>query len=255
MMGKMGLQLYSVKEAAESNLLQTIEIVAEMGYQGVQFAGFFNHAAEEVKSKMNESGITPAGAHVPITAFQKHLDDTLRFHDKIENNLLICPYLPEEMRQTADDYKRTAELFNQIGKQVKEAGFLFGYHNHNFEFTAFDGKTGFDILYENTDPEWVKMELDCFWASNAGYDPLEIIRKYSNRCVSLHIKDMKEDGEKKISTEIGTGSLSFEPLIQAGNENSVDWLVVEQEDFTKDPLASATENARELKKIVERLES
>ncbi|HLQ71465.1 MAG TPA: sugar phosphate isomerase/epimerase [Bacillota bacterium] len=250
-MSQIALQLYSVREAAESSLLKTIGNVAEMGYEGVQFAGFFNHSAQNVHSKMSECGILSAGAHVPITDFDKNLDDVLRFHDEIENELLICPYLPEEMRQTADDYKRTAERFNQIGKQVKEAGFMFGYHNHQFEFTLFDGKTGFDILFENTDPEWVKMELDSFWASNAGYHPLEIIRTYADRCVSLHIKDMKEDGDTKISTEIGTGSLSFEPLIQAGNENGIDWLVVEQEDFTKDPLVSATENAEALRNIVE----
>ena len=253
-MRKIGLQLYSVKDAAAKNLLTTIENVAEMGYQGVQFAGFFNHTAEEVKSELNGAGMETAGAHVPITDFQEHLDDTLRYHEKLGNNLLICPFLPEEMRKTADDYQRMAELFNDIGKRVKEAGFLFGYHNHDFEFKSFNGETGFDILYENTDPEWVKMELDCFWASNAGYDPLAIIQKYANRCVSLHIKDMKNDNDKNISTEIGTGTLSFEPLIRAGNEHGVDWFVVEQEDFTKDPMESAAENMIELKKLIQQIE-
>lgn len=253
-MGKIGLQLYSVKEAAGENLLGTIEDVAEMGYQSAQFAGFFNHSAKDVKSKMDNVGIEPAGAHVPVTDFQENLDDTLRFHEAIDNHLLICPFLPEEMRRTADDYKRTAELFNDIGKRVKESGFSFGYHNHAFEFEAFGGKTGFDILYENTDPDYVKMELDCFWASNAGFDPLDIIRKYTDRCVSLHIKDMTQDGDKKVSTEIGTGTLSFEPLIRAGNEHGVEWFVVEQEDFTKDPMESAAENVKELKKIVEQVE-
>ncbi|PAV31237.1 hypothetical protein CIL05_00855 [Virgibacillus profundi] len=249
-MGKLGLQLYSVKDAAEKDLLGTIRKVSEMGYEGAQFAGFFNHSAEDVKAEIDAAGIVPAGAHVGIDQLENNLDETIKFHQLIGNDLIICPYLPENMRSGSDEYYQTAAVLNKLGKQLKESGIAFGYHNHAFEFDSFDGKTGFDILYENTDPAYVKMELDCFWASNAGYDPLEIIEKYDNRCVSLHIKDMKVAGDKKVSTEIGTGTLDIGKLIESGKKHQVDWFVVEQEDFTKDPLVSAEENASELKKII-----
>lgn len=250
MMGKLGLQLYSIKDAAEQDLLGVLGKVANMGYEGAQFAGFFGHAAKDVKAKMNEVGIKAAGAHVQIEEFQNELDSLLDYHDQIGNRLLICPYLPESMRSTEDDYKRTAELFSNVGEKVAKAGFSFGYHNHAFEFDLFNGKSGFDILYENTNPQHVKMELDCFWAAHAGYSPVDIIKKYADRCVSLHIKDLKLVNGKPVSTEIGTGTLDIAQLIEKGKKHKVDWFVVEQEDFAGDPVVSAAQNALELKGII-----
>lgn len=248
-MDNLGLQLYSVKEAAEKDLLGVLEQVADMGYKGAQFAGFFSHSAKQVKQKMDEVGLKAAGAHVQIDEFQNELESLLTYHHEIDNRLLICPYLPESMRTTADDYKRTAELFNQIGKKVTDAGFLFGYHNHAFEFEMFAGKSGFDLLYENTDPEYVKMELDCFWAVQAGHTPEKIMERYADRLVSLHLKDLVIENGDPISTELGQGVISMKDLIQAGQKNQADWFIVEQENFTQDPLLSARQNAAYLLKL------
>lgn len=242
-MDNLALQLYSVKEAAEADLLGVLEEVAKMGYKGVQFAGFFSHSAQTVKEKMDEVGLKPAGAHVQISELQDDLPAVLDYHREIGNTALICPYLPEEMRTTKEDYKETAKLFNEIGQTLKEAGFTFGYHNHAFEFDLFDGKTGFDILYENTDPELVKMELDCFWAVHAGQTPEGIMNRYSDRLFSLHLKDLIiEDGEP-ISTELGNGVIDMTDLITEGKALNLDWFIVEQENFTGDPIESAAENA------------
>lgn len=242
-MDNLGLQLYSVKEAAEKDLLGVLEKVASMGYKGAQFAGFFSHSAKEVKQKMDEVGLKAAGAHVAINELQDNLEDVLAYHDAIDNKLLICPYLPEEMRTTADDYKRTAELFNQIGEKLTEAGFRFGYHNHAFEFDLFDGKTGFDLLYEHTDPQCVKMELDCFWAVHAGHTPEKIMKHYADRLVSLHLKDLVIENGEPISTEFGNGVINVHDLIKEGRKHDVDWYIVEQEHFKQDPLVSVKQNA------------
>ncbi|MBO0600627.1 sugar phosphate isomerase/epimerase [Sporosarcina sp. E16_3] len=250
-MGKLGLQLYSIKDAAKEDFLGVLEKVANMGYEGAQFAGFFDHTATEVKVKMDEVGIKAAGAHIQIEEVKDDFDKLLSYHDTIDNRLLICPYLPESMRTTEDDYKRTAELFNNVGEKLAKAGFSFGYHNHAFEFDLFNGKSGFELLYENTDPQLVKMELDCFWAADAGFSPVGIIEKYADRCVSLHIKDLKLVDGNPVSTEIGTGTLDIPQLIKAGKEHQVDWFIVEQEDFTGDPVVSAAKNATELKRVIE----
>ncbi|MEK5036966.1 sugar phosphate isomerase/epimerase family protein [Sporosarcina sp. FSL K6-3457] len=250
-MENVGLQFWSIKEAVEKDLLGMIESVAEMGYKGAQFAGFGSHTAEDVKKKMDEVGIKAAGAHVQLTQLETQFDETLRYHEKIENEFIIVPYLPEELRKTGDDYKRLAELLNDIGQKALARGFSLGYHNHDFEFDIFNGKTGFDILYENTDADHLKIELDCFWAAVTGNNPLDIIEKYGDRVVSLHIKDMKMDGDQKISTELGTGTLPLAEYVEKGKEHNVKWFIVEQEHFTKDPVASAAQNAKTLKNIVE----
>lgn len=243
-MNNVGLQLWSIREEAEKDLLGMIEKSAEMGYKGVQFAGFFDYTAEEVKAKMDEVGIKATGAHVQIDQLENHFEETLKYHETIKNKLLIIPFLPESMRTTEGDYKRTAERMNEIGQKAHAAGFTLAYHNHDFEFDVFDGKTGFDILFENTDENHLKIELDCFWASYTDNDPLEIIEKYAARVVSLHIKDMKIVDNTPISTELGTGTLPLAEYIQKGKEKNVKCFIVEQEHFTGNPVESAAQNVK-----------
>lgn len=250
-MGKVGLQLYSVREAAEANFLETVRRVASMGYEGIQFAGFFDTPAKELKQVLDEKGIRVAGSHTGLDALTgDKLLETIAYNHEIGNDLVICPYLPEEARRTKEDYERTAENLNKVGQTCKENGLTFAYHNHHFEFDIFDGITGFDLLFGNTDPNLVKVELDCYWATHACLDPLDIIKKYGNRIVSLHIKDMKVENGKKRSIEIGLGHLDIANLINVGNNYGIDWFVVEQEQFDGDPMESAKVNMDSLKRIL-----
>ncbi|HET7658725.1 MAG TPA: sugar phosphate isomerase/epimerase [Bacillales bacterium] len=250
-MANIGLQLFSVWQYAEKDFLGTLERVADLGYKSVQFAGFFGVPASEVKDLMDRKGVKAAGAHVPIEQLSEDkLEETFDYHKEIGNDLLIVPALPKEMRENADDYLKTARRLNQIGEACKEAGFAFGYHNHDFEFKKMDGVTGFDLLFENTDPDLVKMELDCYWATYAGYDPLKILSDHSDRAVSLHLKDIKTVGDKKVSTEIGNGELNISSLVETGLEHGVKWFTVEQESFEMDPFESLKISADNLGKLL-----
>lgn len=251
-MVNIGLQLWSIREAMEKDLLGMIERISEMGYEGAQFAGFFDNDAVAVKTQLANNHIKPAGAHVQIELLENELDETLIYHETIGNDLIIVPWLPEERRTTKDDYLQTAALLDRIGKELHDRGFTLGYHNHDFEFHQFDdGKTGLDLLFENTDPNHVKMELDCFWAAYTNHDPLALIDKYQDRCVSLHIKDLQLAGDEPISTELGTGSLPLADYIKKGKQVGVKWMIVEQEHFTKDPLLSAKENAVAIRHLID----
>lgn len=250
-MGKVGLQLFSVWRDAEQDFLGTFQKVIDLGYEGVQFAGFFNTPAETVEKLLTVNKTLVAGAHVGLPQLLNgELERTLEYHHIIQNKLIVCPALPKNMRQTSDDYKKSAEVLNQIGEACKRSGFTFAYHNHDFEFQPFAGQTGLELLFDNTDSELVKMELDCYWASFAGHDPLEIIRNYKNRVVSLHIKDMKIENGKKRGTEIGNGLLDIKSLVQIGNRFGIEWFTVEQEEFDIDPYESLTINVNNLKKLL-----
>ncbi|MFD2627795.1 sugar phosphate isomerase/epimerase family protein [Oceanobacillus kapialis] len=249
-MAKIGLQLYTVRDAAEEDFHQLLTDVGELGYEGAQFAGFYDASAQEVADTLQKARVKPAGAHVQIHQLQNNLQDVMRYHEKIGNQLIICPYLPETMRQDKAGYMQTAETFNKIGKELKQAGFQFGYHNHAFEFDSVEDTTGFELLFGNTDPDFVKMELDCYWATYAGHDPNKIIKDYAARCISLHIKDIKVENGDKISTEIGTGTLDIRTLIQSGLDHHVEWFIVEQEHFNGDPLVSAKKNVAALQEML-----
>jgi len=248
-MGSIGLQLYTLRDLAEENFLKLLTDIGDLGYEGVQFAGFYEETAEDIAQILKQSGVTSAGAHVPLDQLQNNLEDVMRYHETIENQLIICPYLPETMRQNKAEYLRTAELFNQLGQKLKLAGFQFGYHNHAFEFIKMEEDTGFDIIFKNTDPDLVKMELDCFWATYAGHDPNQIINDYQDRCISLHLKDMKVENGEQISTEVGNGTLDIKTILQTGLSSNVEWFIIEQEHFTGDPFVSTRENAERLKEM------
>ena len=251
-MGKMGVQLYSVHQQAGKDFLGTVEKLADLGYEGIQFfANFFGTEAKDLKRVIDDKGIVPAGSHISIEQLQGDaLERTMEYQDTIGNRLLICPALPTEMRETADDYRRTADLFNEIGEKLNQNGFRFGYHNHAFEFENMDGQTGLDLLFENSDPNLVKVELDCFWAVFAGHDPIEVINKYKDRIVSFHLIDSKEKDGQKINTEIGNGNMDLKRIIQAGKEYGVEWFSVEQEDYEKEPFESLKTDATNLRKLL-----
>ncbi|MBS4198747.1 sugar phosphate isomerase/epimerase [Bacillus sp. FJAT-49732] len=250
-MGKAALQLYSVREAAEKDFLGTVQKVADMGYDAIQFAGYFNTPAHELKSVLDEKGITVAGSHIMLDAFKgEQLIETFKYNREIGNNLLIVPGIAPHYRDSEDAWKRTAEEFNKIGQACKKEGFTFAYHNHNFEFEKFGDTTGFDLLFGNSDPDLVKIELDCYWATFADLDPLDLINQYGNRIVSLHLKDMTVENGKKRSIEIGSGSLDIASLLDVGTKNDVKWFIIEQEQFDGDPMESSKVNIENLKTLM-----
>ncbi|NGP46539.1 sugar phosphate isomerase/epimerase [Bacillaceae bacterium SIJ1] len=251
-MGKIGVQLYSVWPYCEKNYVGTVERLTELGYDGIQFfANFYHTEAKDITQTIAEKGVTPAGSHVSLPDLTGDaLQKTFEFHHTLGNDLLICPALPKEWRETADDYRRAAEQFNHIGQQCKDQGFRFGYHNHDFEFEQMDGETGFDLIFQNTDPALVKVEIDCYWAAYAGVDPLSLLSIYKERCISLHIKDMKSVAGKKVNTEIGTGELNIKQIVEEGKKYGVQWFTVEQEEFDIDPFESLQISAKHLREIV-----
>jgi sugar phosphate isomerase/epimerase len=139
-----------------------------------------------------------------------------------------------------------AEQLNQIGKEVQQADMHFCYHNHAFEFERFEGKAALDWLYELTDPDWVKAELDTYWIQYGGQDPAAYIRKYSRRTVLLHIKDM-EPGEERFFAEIGEGILDWPAIFAAGDESATAWYIVEQDRWRGSSAASARISFENLK--------
>ncbi|MDC3412045.1 sugar phosphate isomerase/epimerase [Aquibacillus sp. 3ASR75-11] len=252
-MSKLGIQLYSVRDKTKDNFLNTIRRLGDMGYDAVQFAGFFDTSAQDVKRVMDESGIGSAGSHMPYDQLLGgRLEETLTYNHAIDNDLIICPSLPKEFHGSVDGFKEAAESLNEIGRKCVEQGFQFGYHNHNFEFHDLEaGEYGFNILCSETDSNYVKIELDCYWALHGGYNPVDIMEKYQGRCVSLHLKDMSHDGNgNKISTEIGQGKLDLQSILTKAKKMSIPWLIVEQEHFDKDTLESAQINITNLRKLV-----
>jgi len=244
------LQLYTVRDETAKDFLGTLEKVAQIGYEGVEFAGTGGLSPSELKKALNDPGLKPAGSHVGIDQLKGNLDAVIEYNLEIGNKYVVCPYMPEEMRGSASQWREAAETLSEIGAKCREKGLILCYHNHAFEFQKFDGKYGFDILYESSDPECLKAEIDTFWVKFGGGDPAEYIRKLAGRCPLIHLKDMGEDG--KTFMEVGEGIMDFQAIFDASEKGGVEWYIVEQDVCQRPSLESARisfENLRRWGKV------
>ena len=232
---RIGLQLYTVRKEMEQDLEGTLAAVADIGYEEVEFAGYFGRAAEEIRSLLDRLGLDSPSSHVGTEdirgKLQKSIDDALA----IGNRYLTCAFLPPQERENLDDYKSIAELFNQAGEACRVSGIQFCYHNHDFEFAALEGKVPYDTLLVETDAELVKMQMDLYWITKGGQEPLHYFARYPGRFPSLHVKDM-DDTAKGDTTEVGSGVIDFAEIFARADEAGTKHFFVEQEHYRSSPL-------------------
>ena len=182
-----GLQLYSVREDCERDLPGTLAAVAEMGYAGVEFAGYYGRGARELRGMLDDLGLRCCGTHIGLnTLLGDEQAKTVAFNQELGNPYLIVPGLPEERRNSRAAWLGTAHIFNEIAEQLKPHGMRTGYHNHWVEFQPLDGELPWDTFFGNTAPG-VIMQLDTGNALHGGADPVPYLSRYPggrSRCTS-----------------------------------------------------------------------
>ena len=246
-----GIQLYTVRELTKTDFTGTITKIAKMGYDAVEFAGYGNLTAPQVKALLDDLGLQCAGTHEGFGNLDNNLQERIDFNLAIGNEYIVCPSMPEEWRQNgADGIKAFAEKMNTFGQKIKAAGMQLCYHNHAFEFEKVNDKYIIDHLFEATDHDLVKSELDVYWVVRGGEDPVSFLQNHAGRCPLLHMKDMANDKDKSFAP-VGTGTLDMKAIIDMAKKTGAKWFIVEQ-DRTKLPVLEAIEislhNLRELLK-------
>lgn len=269
-----GVQLFSLPKMLETDFKGTIALLAEMGYKKVELfgpysysapsaqerwktvtpmlgfsgSGYFGHTEAEVKAVFGEYGISIPAMHTDLDTLENHMDNLGKAGRSLGFEYVVLPAIPDERRQTLDDYKSMADTFNTIGKTAKEVGLKFAYHNHGYGLSPVDGQIPLDLLLDHTDPELVFLEMDLFWTIAGKADPISYLEKYKNRYHLMHVKDMKEhktfsgdggDAKQWIAlfpnmTTCGDGVLDLKSIIPTALANGVKHFFVEQ-DRVQDP--------------------
>lgn len=243
-LSKIGVQLYTVRDLMKQDFAGTLEKVAKVGYNEVEFAGYFDNKPEDVRKLLDGLGLTAPAVHVGIDLLRDKLDATLETAQIIGHKYIVCPWLAPPDR-VLEKYKEHAALFNKVGEACQKAGFQFAYHNHDFEFEAQDGKIPYDLLLAETDPKLVQMELDLFWIRKGGHDPLAYFEKHPGRFPLCHVKDMAED-EKMV--EVGAGKIDFAQIFSHSKHAGLKHYFVEH-DNPGDALQSITASYQHLMKL------
>ena len=220
------LQLYSLREVP--TLRQRMEIAAQAGYTGVEFAGYDGIAGPEMRRLLASLGLRGTGSHVAYDALWDDLDGCVRYCLEAGITSAACPGCEMNDR---DQALAQAEFLEACAERFGAEGIPFAYHNHAHEFAdAGNGETLFDVLLHNTSK--LGAELDVFWAAYAGVDPLAFIQTYAGRVPLLHFKEF---GAENANVELGRGCLDFAALARAGLAQGTRELIVEQEQYTMPP--------------------
>ena len=224
---RIGLQLYTVRDAMKTDFEGTISKVAATGYKEVEFAGYFDHPPKDVRAILDKNGLAAPSAHVSYDLVEKKWPETLDAAKIIGHSYIICPWIDENQRKEPSGWKRAADLFNRAGEASQRAGIQFGYHNHSFEFEpaeSLGGKLPYDFFLAELDPKLVTMELDLCWISVAGKDPLAYFEKYPGRFPLVHVKDFVKDPAATSSFSGATGpSVKFTGRLTDVGQGSIDW--------------------------------
>lgn len=229
-----GVQLYSVREDCARDLPGVLGAIAKMGYEGVEFAGYYDRSAEELRRMLDDNGLKCCGTHIGIhTLLGDALEETMAFNRTLGNKYLIVPGLPAEYTHSRDAWLRTAALMNEIAEKIKPYGFVTGYHNHHTEFQELDGELPWDIFFGNTSQD-VVMQFDVGNAMHGGAQAAPFLRKYPGRALTVHVKEYSATNDRAL---IGEGDVNWPEIFELCETiGGTEWYIVEQESYAYPPL-------------------
>lgn len=231
------LQLYTVRDHMEKDPVATLRRVKEIGYDYVELAGFLNRTPRECRGLLDDAGLIPVSAHVGADVVAADPAWAIGAARDLGVEYMVVPWMDVSRMHGRDDWLRAAEGFQEAGERLKAEGIRLCYHNHDHEFRRIAGDLIMDLLLGDA-AGVLDAELDVYWITYAGEDPVEQIRRYRGRCPLLHIKDMSNDASRSFA-EVGRGVIDMEAVLREGAQAGVKWFIVEQDITSGDALESA----------------
>ncbi len=230
-----GVQLYTVRALMEKSVPATLKALAGIGYEQVEFAGYFGEKPAELRKILAGEGLSAPAAHLQLDQLRGDLQQHLDAAVEVGHDYVVLPWIGESERNE-DSYKRLADDLNRWGEACRKAGLIMAYHNHEFEFSPAGDFVPYHHLLDHTDPALVSFELDLFWVRKAGYDPLVYFKQYPGRFPLWHVKDMDTEGNM---VDVGAGIIDFPQILAAAGQSGYRYGFVEH-DQPGDPLESVT---------------
>jgi sugar phosphate isomerase/epimerase len=251
----LGLQLYTVRYLAEANLPSVLQKIRAIGYEEVElYWNVYSHPAMELRSMIRDAGLVAPSGHFDYDG----LDGKFDYAKALDLQWIVCPMLPKSQWTSLEGFHKAARQFNEWGARARAQGQRFAFHNHNYEFKDFGGKTGYDVLLAETDPHLVWLEMDCYWIRQAGLNPADMLNKLGGRVKMIHLKDRQPDvptsQELNEAAEhfmpVGQGTLPWTTILAAAERIGVEHYFVEQDETAVPPLDAVRESYNYLHKLM-----
>ncbi|MGL4343882.1 MAG: sugar phosphate isomerase/epimerase family protein [Cellulosilyticaceae bacterium] len=240
-MSKVALQLYTLREECSKDFLGTLKKVAELGYEGVEFAGFFGVPALELKQCLEQLGLEVVASHMPLEDLKYRIDEVIAYNEVLGNRYIICPWSEMKMAYHIDEL---ADIFGRICEKLKEHDMILGYHNHDHELKV----VGEDVLLTQFFSRLrgkIVGELDTFWVYRAGFDPVDYMKKIGHQLSFVHVKD----GDSQRLAALGEGELNLPAIIEQSEKMGIKWIIVENDQPYPTGLEDAERSMAYLKTI------
>lgn len=266
---KVGLQLFSVRQDMEKDVEGTLKKVKEIGYDYVEFAGYFDTPAETLRGYLDKYGLECVSVHQVYDIFLQDEAASIEFLKTLGAKYCAVPWMGKDKHAGTPAFEQTLKEFNQVGSALKKAGIQLLYHNHDFEFDTYEGKFLLDWLYESIPADILQTQIDTCWVRYAGYSPEEYIRKYAGRSPIVHLKDFvctnfnmgpvyslidtKGKENKPADREsagfqfrpVGHGIQDIPAILAAAEDAGTDIVIVEQDQSPDRPPMESAKMSRE----------
>jgi sugar phosphate isomerase/epimerase len=242
----LGVQLYTVRNTIGADPAGVLKAIQDIGYREVE-ATYGN--LNQIWPALKETQLKPVSIHLDTDLFFEggaKLDAAIADVKQRGFQFIVLPYIPPAQRGGLDMFKKLAETLNKAGEKAKAAGLTLCYHNHAFEFEPMQGTTGLEVMMKETHKGLVSLEMDVFWVSVAGHDPVALLKKYANRVALLHLKDKasgaavqyNENVPKETFKEVGSGTVDFAAILVEAKKTGVKNFFVEQDQTPGNPIDS-----------------
>ena len=264
---KIGLQLFSVRDAMEKDPIDTLKSLKKMGYQDFETYGYdtkrkkyYGFSPIEFKTILNDLGLTTSSGHYGLNGLMElsdyklfnYLDSCINASLALGDKYIVYPILNKKYH-SYDGYKLLVKKLNQMGEKIKKSGLNFAYHNFGYDFNLYDSKMGLEWIIEETNPDWVKLQVDFYWVMRANkIMPKDLIDLAQGRFKLWHIKDM--DKITKDYTELGYGSIDYSKVLPNPNISGLEYYYLEQGgNYKINSMDSAKKSIDFFKKKIQKL--
>ncbi|MGA2070687.1 MAG: sugar phosphate isomerase/epimerase [Sedimentisphaerales bacterium] len=242
-----GLQLWTLRTECAKDFPGTIAKVAKMGYKGVEFAGFYNYSAKDVRKMLDDNSLLCSGSHTAIDLLSNEkLAATMEYNRTIGNKFVVVPWLDRQKLTTKEAWLKMAATFNELADKTRSEGVHIGYHSHVGDFAKIGDETPWDILFSNTSKE-VCMQLDTGNCMQGGGDPVAILKKYPGRSLTIHLKEYSATNKKAL---IGEGDVKWKDIFKVCESiGGTQYYIIEEESGAYPQLEAAEQSLKNFKKV------
>lgn len=249
-----GVQLFMERVKAQNDLAGALHEIHEAGFPQVELypIAYKDRSAAQVRTMVAAAGLAAVSGHFDYEG----LEDKVSYAKDLGLKFMVCPMLPRDQWTTLEGFHKAADLFNRVGKAAKAQGMEFVFHNHDYEFLPISGSNGFTELMNHTDPALVKLEFDMYWLTQAGQNPMAMIKQHADRLRLVHLKDRLPNSPTSYTvdppqhfTELGHGTIDWAAILKQARAQGIQYAFVDQDDTALPVLQSMKINREYLRKL------